>query len=420
MQLRKFFLIAFKDLRLVLRDKSALLLMLLAPFVLTLGLGALSGRFSGSSTSGVSEIPVVIVNEDQGDLGEALINVFQSDELADLVEPRLMNNLLEARTLVDEDQCAAVIFIPEGFTECVFSTIGEVNAGDSVQIEFYASPSWPTSVGVLRSILDEFTNQVEMGRISVEINLTQLIENGIITIDQASLVGSELGQELAQAGNTQSSIQIKNDTFVEDETVEFDVLAYMAPGMAVMFLMYTVTDGGRSLLFENQTGTLPRLMVAPTLPVYVIGGKAFGIFLKSLAQLVILILGTSLLFNLHWGDPLGVVLLIVSAAFAATGWGILFAAVLKTPGQISITGSAVMLLFGILGGSFFDLNMLPDWISVVNKITPNAWAIDGFYILSIGGKLDNILTNIFALVIMGIVLLTFAGFWITKHGLARK
>jgi len=79
-----------------------------------------------------------------------------------------------------------------------------------------------------------------------------------------------------------------------------------------------------------------------------------------------------------------------------------------------------MLLFGILGGSFFDLNMLPDWISVVNKITPNAWAIDGFYILSIGGKLDNILTNILALVIMGIVLATFAGFWIRKHGLARK
>jgi len=52
--------------------------------------------------------------------------------------------------------------------------------------------------------------------------------------------------------------------------------------------------------------------------------------------------------------------------------GILFADVLKTPEQISITGSAVMLLFGILGGSFFDLNMLPDWISVVNKITPNA------------------------------------------------
>jgi len=48
--------------------------------------------------------------------------------------------------------------------------------------------------------------------------------------------------------------------------------------------------------------------------------------------------------------------------------GILFAA----PEQISITGSAVMLLFEILGGSFFDLNMLPDWISVVNKITPNA------------------------------------------------
>jgi hypothetical protein len=30
--------------------------------------------------------------------------------------------------------------------------------------------------------------------------------------------------------------------------------------------------------------------------------------------------------------------------------------------------------------------MLPDWIQVINKITPNAWANEGFYILSLGGS----------------------------------
>lgn len=420
MQLKKFFIIAFKDIRLVFRDKSALLLMLLAPFVLTLGLGALSGRFSGGSSTGVSDIPVVIVNEDTGELGSTLIDVFHSSELEDLVAPTELDDLEEARKLVDDDQSAAAIFIPEGFTASIIPSAGQVSTGDVVQIEFYANPTSPTSAGVLRSILDEFINQVEVGRISAEVIVTQLITEGVISIDQAAMIGSQVGQEMAQAEGLQSSITIRNETAAEGETFEFDILGYMAPGMAVMFLMFTVTDGARSLLIENQRGTLPRLLVAPTLPGYVLGGKAFGIFLKGLAQLVILIGGTSLLFDLQWGDLTGVILLILSAAFAATGWGMFFAAVLKTPGQISITGSAVMLLFGILSGTFIDLSLLSDWISVVNKITPNAWAVEGFYILSIGGKLDNILPNILGLTVMGAVLFVMATVIIRRRGLVIK
>ena len=60
----KLFLIGLKDLKLVFRDRAALTFMLLAPFLLTIGMGFVTGRFSGSS-SGISDIPVVIVNLDQ-------------------------------------------------------------------------------------------------------------------------------------------------------------------------------------------------------------------------------------------------------------------------------------------------------------------------------------------------------------------
>jgi ABC-2 type transport system permease protein len=184
--------------------------------------------------------------------------------------------------------------------------------------------------------------------------------------------------------------------------------------------MYTVTYGGRSLLAENFNGTLPRLLISPPFPAYVLVGKAVGILLTAVAQLLILIVGTSLMFRLQWGDFLGVILLIFAAAWGASGWGMLFAAILKTPGQVAVTGSAVMLLFGIMGGSFFDISMLPDWVQVVNKITPNAWAVDGFYILSVGGKINDILPNILALLIMGAILFAIATLWIRRHGLARK
>jgi ABC-2 type transport system permease protein len=419
MQLKKLFLIALKDLRLIFRDPSALVLMLLAPFLLTIGMGALTGRFSGGTGSGVRDIPVEIVNEDNGMLGEVLIEIFQSPELGELVSPALHNEFSAAKTLVDTNQSAAVVYIPQGFTESITMMAWDPAVDEVLQIEFYTNPTMPTSVGILRSILDQFINQVEIGRVSATVIVSQLVENGLIPPDQAVALGPQIGQQMAGSVDNPSSIQVKTN-LAEGEGISFDILAYMAPGMAMMFLMFTVTYGARSLLVENQAGTLPRLLVAPTRSAYVLGGKFTGIFFSAIAQLVILIGGTSLMFGLQWGDGLGVALLILAASFGATGWGMMFAAVLKTPGQIAISGSAVMLIFGLLGGSFFDLSMLPDWIQVINKITPNAWANDGFYVLSLGGRLKDIQSNLLSLVMMGAVLFVVATFLISKRGLVRK
>ena len=419
MQIKKLFLIALKDLRLIFRDTSALILMLLAPFILTLGMGALTGRFSGTSDTGISDIPVVIVNQDQGELGTALVDVFQLPELSDLVDLQVLDDYASAQKLVDEDQIAAAIFVPEGFSAGILPLKDGTISADSRQIEFYGNPTQPTSSGVLRSILDQFINQVELGRISGEVIVNQLVEEGLIAPEQAPVLGVGIGQEMAQSVSGSSAITIRTEQ-AAGTGIKFDILAYMAPGMAIMFLMFAVSYGGRSLLVENYNGTLPRLLVAPTTSAFVLGGKAFGILLTAIAQLLILIGGTSLMFQLQWGDALGVLVLILASAWGATGWGILFAAILKTPGQIAITGSAVMLLFGVLGGSFFDLSMLPDWIQIVNKITPNAWAIEGFRILSVGGVLEDIIPEITALLIMGAVLFTFSTLLISKRGLARK
>jgi len=68
--MRKLLILALKDLKLIFRDPAALILMLLAPFLITLGMGLITGRFSGSATSGISNISVAIVNQDEGELGE--------------------------------------------------------------------------------------------------------------------------------------------------------------------------------------------------------------------------------------------------------------------------------------------------------------------------------------------------------------
>ena len=416
MNLRKFFLIAFKDLRLIFRDPAGLVFMLLAPFALTLGMGALTGRFSGSTQLGISQIPVAIVNQDSGELGQALEDVFTSKELSELIAAQILVDPAEARALVDQDKLAAAIVVPDGFSASIFTS---ESGGDVVAVEFYENPTRPTSTGIARSILESFLNQVEVGRVSGTLIIKQLLASGAIQAQQATALGAEVGREVVGSNSDSASILITSNT-VEGSGAKFDILAYLAPGMAMLFLMYTVTFGGASLLVESRAGTLARMLISPTNPGFVLGGKGFGIFLTAAAQLIILIGGTSLLFRLSWGDGTAVALLILAAAFGASGWGILMASVLKTPGQVAVTGSAIALLFGILGGSFFDMSLLPEWVRTVGKISPNSWAIEGFRILSMGGRLSAIQPHISALIIMGALLYALGTILLSRRGLVRK
>ena len=417
--MRKLFLIGFKDIRLAFRDRAALILMLLAPFLLTLGLGVVTGRFSGSSSSGISHIPVILVNQDGKQLGNALVAAFQSKDLNGLIDPTISNDPSAAYKLVDNNSAVAVIVIPAWFTDSVIPSTGQSAPGATVQIELYSNPTTPTSVGVVKTILDQFISQVEVGRVGGQVAVTQLVSSGRISLQNAQTVGVSMGSNQASLSSQSTSITLDNQT-ASGEAVKFDVLALLAPGMALMFLMYTVSYGGRTLLNERNQGTLPRLLVSPTTTVQVLGGKMVGIFLTGAAQMLILILGTTLLFQLQWGDSLAVLALVLAAVFGAVGWGMLLTAIAKTPGQVGAIGSAMMLTFGILGGTFINLDNMPVWFRYISRITPNAWGVDGFTTLALGGGLHDILTPILALLAMGLLLFAIAVFLFSRRGLTER
>lgn len=419
----KLLLIGIKDLRLIFRDRAALVLMLLAPFLLTLGMGLVTGRFSGGASS-IADIPVVIVNQDDGEFGKALVDVFNSADLAELVEPAAASEPEAARQLVDEDKVAAAVVIPAGFTRSIIPQQDNLASGTTTQsvlkIEVYANPSRPTSAGIIKSIVDEYLSRIEEGRISGETAIIQMVISQRITPDMAQAAGEEMVQRLQSAPSDDSLAITLNTSTAGGNEVDFDILAYLAPGMALLFLMYTVSYGGRSILAEKAQGTLPRLLISPTTSTQILGGKVFGIFLTGVAQMLILIGGTSLLFQLRWGDVLGVFVLVLAAVFGATGWGMLITALARTPGQVGSIGSAVMLIFGILGGSFISLEQMPPFIQMLSRITPNSWALDGFTTLALGGTLPHLSTPITALLTMGLVLFVVSVLLFGRKNLVQK
>lgn len=429
--MKKLFLIGIKDLKLMFRDRAALTFMLLAPFLLTLAMGFVTGRFSGGST-GISDIPVIIVNLDQGDLGNALEDLFNSEDLAELMEPSASSDPETARQLIKSSQASAAIIIPSGFTESIIplpsssKESGTIPAAggifgqdylepEPVQIEVYTNPSSPTSAGIVKAIVDEFVSRVEAGRTSGMTSFVGLMQSGLV--DPQNMEAETLFQNLAQSES--NAITLTKNT-VGADAIEFDLLSYFAPGIALMFLMYTVSYGGRSILAELAGGTLPRLMISPTQIVQVLGGKVLGIFFMGVAQVGILILASAMLFQVKWGNPIGIAVLILAAVIGATGWGMLITAFARTPAQVANTGTVVMLIFSILGGSFISLEKFPPYIQTISKITPIAWALDGFTTLALGGSLSSLVEPVTALLIMGAVLFGIAVVLFNRNGLVQQ
>ena len=419
--MKKLLLIGIKDLKVMFRDRAALTFMLLAPFLLTIGMGFVTGRFSGGST-GISDIPVVIVNLDQAQLGNALADLFNAQELADLVEPTFSSDPATARQVIENDQASAAIIIPEGFTASIIPPEGTAFdqnyvQPEAVQIEVYSNPTRPTSAGIIKSVVDEFLSRVEEGRTSGMTAMIELIKSGLISPQNAESEAPTLFQNAARMETT----AIKLTKNIEGgDAVQFDMLSYFAPGMALMFLMYTVSYGGRSILSERAQGTLPRLMISPTETAQILGGKVVGIFFMGAAQMGILILASTLFFQVKWGDSAGLIVLILAAVFGASGWGMLITAFARSPEQVGSIGSAIMLIFGIMGGSFISLEQFPPLMRTISKITPNAWGLDGFTTLALGGNLSNLTEPVIALLIMGSVLFAISVFLFRRNGLMQQ
>jgi ABC-2 type transport system permease protein len=396
-----------------------LILMLAAPFALTLGMGMITGAFAnGGSGNSINKLPVTVLNQDGGQLGDTLQELLTSTDLADLLAVTVATDIDAARADVQADQLVAAVIIPAGFTDSIIPRQGEDALGEAVAIEVYKNPGRPISSGIVESIVQGFLDRVEAGRVGGQVAIEQLLRSGLAAPQDIPMLAQQIGQEQASL-ETSALIRVRRSDVAAEQTSDFNPLLLLAPGMALVFLMFTVSLGSRSILIERRDGTLARMLSTATGGGPILVGKITGVYLIGAAQMFILIIASALLFRLRWGDPLAVFVLVLAAVAGAAGWGLLLAAVAKTPNQVANLGMAMMLLFGILGGSFFG-GTLTGALGTLGKITPNAWAMDGFTTLARGGDLADLAPDIVALLAMGAILLVISVVLFGRKGFLQR
>jgi ABC-2 type transport system permease protein len=156
------------------------------------------------------------------------------------------------------------------------------------------------------------------------------------------------------------------------------VLDYFAPSIAVVFLFIGSGLGMRSLLMERATGTLARLAAAPIRPRTIVWGKLLAIAVTGLSSILVIWAVTAAVFGADWGAPLGVFLMCLGATAAMCGLGTFLTSFARSPQEAFAASLIVGLVLALLGGNLLPPGALPEFLQVLSLGTPNGWALVGF------------------------------------------
>jgi ABC-2 type transport system permease protein len=398
--------IALKDIVTRLRDRRAILLTVVTPLILTAIVGAaFSGLLGEGDEAPIQDIALVIVNDDEGDLGWQVADLLTAPELADLPEPVAMADLETARASIETGDAVAVVYIPPDFSASVQQYGAPSGAADNgTKIQLYTDPVNTIQAGIAESVVSQivagFNSAVLATQVSIEQVLTHTTDGDITAIAAAAEkeIQATFGDENRPRINLDRGATSGNSNLISTS------LSYLALSLAIFFLSFSLFDNIRSLLDEQREGTLNRLITTNTGISQILLGKIGGALLLGVLQLALLIVATRLLFNLSWGRSIpGLILMVVATAVAVTSLGTFLATFAHDIRQASILAGVIVLISAALGGSFFPPYGFPDWLQKLSYLTINRWAIDGL--------VDLIIRNLTLgdVLLEGAVLFGFAG-----------
>ncbi|MGH1259321.1 MULTISPECIES: ABC transporter permease [Bacillus] len=385
----KSFIIAWKDLKIRLIDRRGFIMMLIMPLLLTAILGsALSNIFDNG---GLPKTVIGYYQEGTDELADVLQkDVLQSKELKDGVKVKIVNSQEELEGMLKEKKIDVGIVIPNKWSE-------QVQDGKLKEPKVFIDPSKDIQAKIAESMIRSFSERVQTVVVSTKSVVTELAKSQHSNVEQ---VAKEVSGDL-QTVATSGANNIEKGT-IGKKTVA--AMQYYAAAMLVMFLLYNITVGAKSVVTEQRTETLARLFSTPTSSFSILFGKFLGTLLFACIQLGMFIVATHFMFQVEWGGDLSQIVVVgMSYAICVSGLSMLIAAFIREEKTADVMGGIGIQILAILGGSMLPIYVFPDTLQTIANVAPNKWALTSFLNIMSGTPWDVLLPVIFSLCSAGIV-----------------
>ena len=192
------------------------------------------------------------------------------------------------------------------------------------------------------------------------------------------------------------------------------------PGFILFAMFFIVIPLSGSMINEKSAGSFIRLKTLPVSVSLLLASKVAGYLVVCLIQFALMLMIGVWVLPAFFGLPafhpgnqyLAILLTTIASSLAAIGFGLIVGASSTTHAQAALFGSVMVVILGIISGSFLPIHMFPKVFQYVSLISPIRWGIDNYLDIFIRGEsLITILPNIlllllffiFALIISGII-----------------
>jgi len=369
----KTFHIAWKDL---LRSYRNLFLVGMA-FVAPLLMGLLfSSAFGGSEEFSIAAINIGIVNLDSGSsgfsAGEAVVDLLSDQDLADLLKPTIFESEKEAFDAIVDEKIQAAVIIPADLSLAV------TEQERTAQIRIIHDPTLSLSPQIIKSILDQMASGFSGAKITSTVIAQELTRQGKPVDSLLILSGVESYTKRIQGtSNTEQGYLVQHPEIsqTEEKSLKQQIVSGVMASMMIFFTFFTGSYGAQTILEEQEKGTLARMITSPSRLSVILGGKIIGVIVIMLLQMTVLIISSSFLFKINWGDPLKITLAVLTTSAAASGLGLFLMSFVKDTRQAGIVLGGVLTVMGMAGGLFTGgIENLPPFLDKLKLFTPHGWS----------------------------------------------
>jgi ABC-2 type transport system permease protein len=335
----RIFDLMLKDLSQVIRDRRALIFLLVMPIVFTVFMG-LALR---PAEPGDPRLPVGLVVEDDGALGQHIEPLMNASSA---IHPVRVETTADAEAKVSKGELAAALILPAHFT-------GQMMAGTQPNLILIADtlrPEGQAARQAAQGVVMRLLSAAQAGTLSVQ------------TVQPAAADGEAVwraGVEQAVSAWLDSTlaIQVEQAVAAQGASAQRPVaFAQSSPGMLVMFAIFGLMNSAMVLVLERKTRTLQRMLTTSMRRAGIIAGHLLAMFALVFAQGLILIGVGQFAFGVDYlRQPLAVLTVLAALALWVASLGLFISAAAKGEEQVVLFSLIGMFVFSALGGAWFPL-----------------------------------------------------------------
>jgi ABC-2 type transport system permease protein len=159
---------------------------------------------------------------------------------------------------------------------------------------------------------------------------------------------------------------------------KYNSYAHSFAGMGVQFVLFMGIDLGIGVLLARRLGLWKRLRAAPIARSLLLVARIASGALIAAILLGLIYTAALVFFGVRIGSVLGFLGVGVAFCLMASSFGLLVAALGKTPEAARGIAIFSTLLLVMLGGAWVPSFVFPQWLQTVSLFAPTRWAVDGF------------------------------------------